>query len=385
MKRQRLIAVVFPEHGLWREVLLGFHEASINTDWVLWHVTTFSPNSRELVRNSEASAMLIAAPWHEEVLAAGLGKRVMVAAELDLTQRGIPSVRVDDPAIGRAAADHLLDQGQRDFSAFGWPEPFYLARQQGFAQRVIERGGRFHERWNATDYRFMPGENDAYEKSIRTWIDRLPRPCAILCGADVWGRQLNLILYRWGIRVPEDFATIGVDNDTLPCATSIPPLSSVAVPWRRVGAEAARLMADALAKTGRNRKTPPLVLVPPSGVVVRRSSDMLAVSDQNVSDALRVIRNRATEAISISDILRQVPIGRHALQRAFRRHVGRTMLDEIHRVRVERAKSVLATTDLGMPEVALSSGFASAARLAKVFRRETGTTPGDYRRAFRNR
>jgi LacI family transcriptional regulator len=111
---------------------------------------------------------------------------------------------------------------------------------------------------------------------------------------------------------------------------------------------------------------------------------MLAVSDQNVADALRVIRNHAIEPLSISDILRRVPVGRHALQRAFRKHVGRTMLDEIHRVRVERAKSILATTDLAMPQVAQASGFTSSARLAKVFHRETGTTPGSYRRAFRN-
>ncbi len=372
-----------PDFGICREIVLGFHAAAITAGWNVWIFTDIQSYMLDALHRPEVKGVLIGPFTANAVLDSGLRRQAVIAAETDLTGLSIPSVRVENAAIGIAAADHLLDQGQRDFSAFGWPEGFFLERTKAFEQRTLKAGARFHRRWNEAGRVWVPGENEEFENSIRTWIKSLPRPVAVLAGTDVWGRMLNVLLYIWGVRVPEDVAIIGVDNDSLVCETSIPPLSSVAVPWRKVGAEAARLMAQAFAAPKHRLQPAPLVVVPPSGVVARRSSDMLAVKDLNVAAALRIIRDHATEPLSVTDILRRVPIGRHALQRAFRKHVGRTMLDEIHRVRVERAKSLLATTDLSMPDVAVRSGFSSAPNLSVMFRRETGTTPGSYRRAFR--
>jgi transcriptional regulator GlxA family with amidase domain len=109
--------------------------------------------------------------------------------------------------------------------------------------------------------------------------------------------------------------------------------------------------------------------------MVRQSSDMFAVTDANVATLLRIIRDRAGEQLSVVELLRHVPVGSHTMRRAFRKHIGRTMQSEIRRVRVERAKSLLYTTDLTMPDI--------AERSSKMFRRETGTTPGAFRRTFR--
>jgi len=382
MQPKRAIAVFLPEFGLWREIVLGFHEAAVTAGWVIYVYSDVQGFMLESLKNPDVQGVLVGATTAKAVLSSGFGSKMVVGVEVDVARLGIATVRVDDACIGRMAADHMLNQGQRQFAAFGWPQPFFLARMNAFEHRVLEAGGQFFGRWNDADREWGEGKNDQWEASIRSWVERLPRPVAILAGTDGWGRALNALMYRWGIRVPEDVAVIGVDNDSLACETSIPPLSSVAVPWRRVGAEAARLMQEGFTSAMNRSQPRSPVLIQPSGVVARRSSDMLAVEDKNVADALRIIREGATEPLNVSDILKRVPVGRHALQRAFRKHVGRTMLDEVRRVRVERAKSLLVTTDLSMPEVAVRSGFSSAPKLSEMFRRETGTTPGKYRRVF---
>lgn len=383
VKPKSLIAVFIPEHGLWREILLGFHAAAAAADWALSIFPEIQHAKQDPRLLHEVVGVVVGSLRVRDFEQWGMSIRPVVAVEADLTSLGIPSVRVDDAAIGQAAAVHMLDQGHRDFAAFGWPEPFFLARVRAFERQVTEGGGRFHGRWNEENKIFGLTENDQWEYSIRSWLTSLPRPSAILAGTDGWGRILNIMLNRWGFRVPEDLAVIGVDNDSLVCETAVPSLSSVAVPWRRVGAEAARLMAEMFATSQPQLEPAPLVIVPPTGVVSRRSSDMLAVADENVADALRFIRDRAAGPLSVRDILRRVPVGRHTLQRAFRKHVGRTMLEEVHRVRIERAKSLLVNTDLSIPELALRCGFSGAPKLNNLFRRETGTTPGRYRRAFR--
>jgi LacI family transcriptional regulator len=383
VKPKSLIAAFLPGEGVWREILLGFHAAAAAADWALSIFPEPGRGEQDPRQLPEVVGVLVGSLSRKDFLKWGMQIRPVVSVLTDLTDLSIPSVSVEDKAIGELAATHLLNHGQRDFSAFGWPESFFFPRAAAFRHRVIAGGGRFHPRWNEQNRVWKVQENAAWEHSIRTWLTSIPRPAAILAGTDVWGRKLNVLLNRWGVRVPEDIAVISVDNDSLVCETAVPSLSSVAIPWRKVGAEAARLMAECFQSNGRQIDPAPLVLIPPSGVVSRRSSDMLAVADENVADALRFIRDHATQPLNVRDILKHIPVGRHTLQRAFRKHVGRTMLDEVHRVRIERAKSLLATTDLPIPDVAMRCGFSGAPKLSSLFRRETGTTPGKYRRAFR--
>ncbi len=383
MKAKPLIAVFLPWEGVHREILLGFHAAATAADWALSIFPEPIKGEQDPRQLPGVSGALVATLDPKSFLNWGLKVRPVVSVLSDLTSLSIPTVGVDDQAVGLLAAAHLRNQGHRDFTAFGWPEPFFLTRAEAFANQVRATGGRFHTRWNNENHIWPVEEYDSWERSIRNWLMALPRPIGIMTGTDIWGRRLNILMNRWGIRVPEDVSVISVDNDSLVCETAIPSLSSVAVPWRNVGAEAARLMAAAFESPVGGTGPAPLILLPPSGVVSRRSSDMLAVSDENVADALRFIRDNATKSLGVKDILKHVPVGRHTLQRAFRKHVGRTMLDEVHRVRIERAKSLLVTTDLSIPEVALRCGFSGAPKLTNLFRRETATTPGKYRRAFR--
>lgn len=157
-------------------------------------------------------------------------------------------------------------------------------------------------------------------------------------------------------------------------------LSSVRLRGEQVGYEACRLLIRLIA----GEKPPQLpILIQLAGVTVRRSSDVIAVSDPAVAQALRLIREHATEPITIEQLLRDVPLSRRALETRFRELLGRSPYAEVMRLRVQKAKQLLAETNLRISEVAEQSGFGELRRLSVVFREKTGFTPSQYREQFR--
>jgi LacI family transcriptional regulator len=115
----------------------------------------------------------------------------------------------------------------------------------------------------------------------------------------------------------------------------------------------------------------------------RQSTDTLAITDVDVAAAMRFIRSHAHEAINVEDILRHLPVARRSLEKRFRSIIGRSPLEEIRKAHTDRAKYLLAETELSMPEVAEKSGYSSAAWFSKAFRDMTGETPTAYRKRFK--
>ena len=128
------------------------------------------------------------------------------------------------------------------------------------------------------------------------------------------------------MRIPEDLAIVGVDNDTLQCELVVPPLSSVIVPWREVGEAAAELIQAVIAgKPAQNGR----VVISPLAVLRRRSSDVLAIEDELVARAVRFIREHTTHRMNLEMISSAVGSGRQRLERRFRRSLDRTIQEEI--------------------------------------------------------
>jgi LacI family transcriptional regulator len=180
-----------------------------------------------------------------------------------------------------------------------------------------------------------------------------------------------------GLRVPEDIALVGADDDALECELMAPPLSSVIIPWQEVGRSAAQLVQQAL--SGEASPAQRLVISPLS-VQVRRSTDVLAIEDELVAEAVRWIRTNLDRRLTVSLVARAVGSARQRLERRFRGVLDRTVKDEIQRARVEAARELLRTTSAGLAEVAKRSGFTTSALLNAAFRRELGMPPGVYRR-----
>ena len=156
--------------------------------------------------------------------------------------------------------------------------------------------------------------------------------------------------------------------------------STAPIPAERIGYEAAALL-DRLLAGARPPQQP--LLLPPTRLVTRQSSDVVALDDADVAAALRIMRAHAHLPLCVADVLREVPVSRRALERRFRRALHRGLGDEIRRVHVERAKDLLASTELPVANVAERSGFSSSSHLCVVFRRDTGQTPTEFRRQVR--
>jgi LacI family transcriptional regulator len=203
-------------------------------------------------------------------------------------------------------------------------------------------------------------------------------PLGLVACNDDRGRQVLEACREAGLHVPEQIAVVGVDNDELLCELSDPPLSSVEPDTRRIGYEAAALL-DRMMQGERPPAAP--LFVPPKSVVTRRSTDVLAIDDREVAQAVRFIRDHACEGINVEDLLREVPLARVTLKRRFERLLGRSAKAEIMRLQLEKVKQLLTETDLNQAEIARLAGFRHLEYMSAAFHERTGQTAGQYRLA----
>jgi LacI family transcriptional regulator len=289
-------------------------------------------------------------------------------------------VMSDSVQAAQIAADHLLERGFRHYAFVGLPHRVWSERrQQGFCERIAAAG------YGTQVYPTPPRADRDWgrEQSILAeWIKALPKPIGLMACNDDRGREVLEACRAGSIRVPDDVAVVGVDNDAVLCDLADPPLSSVNLNSERGGYEAAALL-DGLMR-GRVRK-PSRILVEPLGVATRRSTDVIAMGDREVAAALRLIRDHANERIGVNDIVRLLSVSRRALEIRFRRAMGHSIRTEIQHARLRRAKDLLSETDLSIAEVAESSGFGSASYLAAVFSDSLDMTPAKYRTHVRCR
>jgi LacI family transcriptional regulator len=298
-----------------------------------------------------------------------------------------PRVAIDNRLVGRLAARHFIDRGISNFAFVGHPTHGYSVEREAGFRDVIPNPEQIRAYHTAAVSKSDPadpagGGLSPTEASLRRWVASLPHPVGIFACNDIWGLRLTEICRQLRLRVPEDVAIVGVDNDDLLCELARPPLSSVAIPAERVGHEAAKLLERLMAGKG-NPARP--MLLPPLQVVARQSSDLLAIDDADVSAAIRFIRSNADRPIRVADVLRYVPVSRRVLERKFRQALQRGPFQEIRLCQLERAKSLLASTDMQMPVVAQRAGFTSGKQLSTVFHAELGETPTAYRRRVRAR
>jgi LacI family transcriptional regulator len=306
-------------------------------------------------------------------------KKPVVDLHYSLPNFNVPVVDVDHAAVGRLAAEHFLARGHVHFAFLGsGMAPYAREREIGFRERLAAASFDV----SACHAEYLPGLPLGFNWTkthgqVSRWLQRLSKPVAVLANNDLPAHDLAEICQRLGLRIPDDVALLGVDNDELECRLTTPPLSSIAIPAERIGYEAARLLDQLLRgqKPAQRR-----IFLPPVRVIARQSTDTLATHDPIVRAALRYIEQHAAEQISVDAVVRQINASRRELERHFRQVLGRSVLAEIRRVRVEKAKQLLAATDLTMPAIARSCGFSSPQRMAIVFREVAGVVPTAFRR-----
>jgi len=289
---------------------------------------------------------------------------------------GTPMVTEDQQATGRLAADHFVERGFRHLAYIGH-DPWAGARSmyKSFERRTHEREKTCHL------LRYKSEESTSAvrrkrQRQFEKWIRSLPMPVGILAYHDVMAGTICAMCRIAELSVPEEVAVLGLGNSRLQCECAPITLSSIDPDHHRQGAEAVRLLHRLT--SGQPPPDEP-VLIAPKGIEVRRSTDVLAVKDLIVANALRFMWDNLESPITVDDIARSASVSRRKLERRFRREVGRTVNKELLRKRLERCCELLVSTDRSITALAPEIGFASKHYLHRAFRKAFGMSPREYR------
>jgi LacI family transcriptional regulator len=286
-----------------------------------------------------------------------------------------PRVATEAGGAARLAATHLVERGLKRFAYCGYRGVHWSRlRGEAFAATVRATGG--------TCVFFSPpsGPVDAEIEAIAAWLQGLARPVGVLAAIDPRGQQVLAACRLAGLSVPDEVAVIGVHNDELLCDLCDPPLSSVIPDAPRAGYVAAGLLSEAMAG---KRLAVALHEIEPLGVASRQSTDVTAVADTKIAEAVRFMRQHAAGGANVGDVLRAVPMARTALERRFKAVLGTTPHAYVRKLRMERVQELLVNTSLPVGEIAAATGFENPEYLSAMFRRECGESAREFRTRFR--
>jgi len=290
----------------------------------------------------------------------------------------LPGVHPDFHTSGTMAAEHLLGRGLRNFGHLGFQRDIDASEQQSGFHEAITKAG-----FPCSSFRFpragTEGRAPGWEQFIsglESWLDSWTPPIGILVCNDQYARYLIDVCRSKGLHIPQDVALVSTSNEPLICESPPPTLTSIDMGFTQVGYQAAALL-DLLMRGEKPPDQP--ILVPPSDLIPRQSTDLYAADDPLVARALRFIADHRHTRIEVKDVVSAVATNRRGLERKFRSSLGRSIANEITRLRLDRAKRQMVETEMPMKEIALDSGFRDADHLYKVFQRVIGIPPTHFR------
>jgi LacI family transcriptional regulator len=286
----------------------------------------------------------------------------------------------DTTQTAQLVADHFLSRGFRHFifysDANNW---VYDERGKAFVKQLQEAGRsvkwlKWHE---SSAFRV---DRKAW-KSKRQWLEAelksAPKPVGLFAAADGLALEALEICEEAGIAVPEEVAIVGAGNSLLAVDAMHTPISSVDVNMEMIGYCGAKLLDELMLK-----KTPgeQVVRVPPFRLIVRRSSDLIAVNHPGIARSLRFMWDHCHELIGVSDLARVASMSIRNFHQAFVDNVGRPPGNELHRIRIERAKKLLSDSEEKMDSIAEMCGYENGNSFWVAFKRATGISPKQYQK-----
>lgn len=399
--------------GYFREVMLGIrhHPFVLRNSQLLprWLEHEIAGDIETLIKRDRVDGIIIAI--HGEEMARRFSRLSVPVINISNSpiRCNLPLVSQNDITVGQIAARHLIHCGCRAFAFWGHSGFRYSEqRLEGFRKELTNEGlgtalsisgcnvaeGPLDDHLEnlglQIDRRINPsvkakkGTNHTASifKQMKRWLIAQPRPLGVFAVLDLYALLLIAAATEAGLRIPEDIAIMGCGNDDFWCEFESVPLTSIRLPSRKIGYEAASLLERML--QGRERRAPSVQL-PIDGIAVRHSTDILYVQDQTVSKAIRFIREHASENIYVADIAKHAGTSLSSLQAKIKATLGRSLIEELNRVRIQKAQNLLAISDMPMSLIAEHCGFSNSQRLSIQFRKSTKLTPTAYRQQFRDK
>jgi LacI family transcriptional regulator len=278
-----------------------------------------------------------------------------------------PRVTTDAHKIAKTAMEHFAERGYRNVG-FTWLfDNVFKANRLAAAKKAAEARGLKFYNVHIDEIAALSSREGAL-------------PLALLAANDGTAIRALRACEDAGILVPEEVAILGVDNFEYRCLPASVPLSSIDADQERIGYEAAALLDRLMAGASRPER---MIEIPPVGIVLRDSTDMLAIEDVEVAKALRFVIARFKQNVGLRDVARATGISLRRLQTRFKERLGRTILQEINGRRVTHAQTLLKTTNKKIHTVAAECGFGGSVKMIRVFKQYVGTSPKRYRKELR--
>lgn len=298
----------------------------------------------------------------------------------------VPRVTSDHREIGRLAARHFAEH---EFHHLAWFSTSWGHVHQLRYEGLAENQPKPPSKWVVSDELSARRQNDwpSFVDWIRGKFSKADKPLAVLTYDETDAARLLYAVKELDLNVPEELAILSIGNNPLVCENQSVPLSSIDQNLERGGYEAAalldKLMAGRAARRGIERPNDRTILIPPAGIVTRRSTDVIAVADATVRQALKFIDRNLDKAIGAPQIANELGIRRAELDTIFRTQLARSVGEEIRRQRFARVKLLLETTDLSVSKIAGATGYCTPSHLTNAFKAAFGLTPKAWRKRLR--
>lgn len=332
--------------------------------------------------------------WRGDGILAWLGAdeelvRFVVESKLptvDFSRRRLdlnfPRVVVDDTASVQLVVDHFLVRGFKHYLYYSAQDNWAFENHGTLFSHLLQRAG--HEcawiRWHQSSV-FSTGRQQWEDK--RRWlaaeIKKAPKPLAVFAATDDHALEVVEVCEDIGLSIPEQVSVVGMDNSLPAVEAMSTPISSVDQNFTALGYRGAQLL-DQLMR-GKTAPARP-VLIPPAGLMIRKSSDLLAINHPGLNRCLQYLWRNFDKPIGVDDLARVSAMSRSSLHQAFLDNFDRTPGGELHRVRIENAKMLLVQSKLKLEEIAEKSGYQSGNSFWVAFRQSTGMSPKQYQKQY---
>jgi LacI family transcriptional regulator len=308
----------------------------------------------------------------KRVLDAGI---YLIAEDFKERFTDIPNITGGYHEAGELGATHFLEKGFKNFAFYGFKNIVWSReRAEGYERYLKGQGYEVHY----FEHDNTPNRELWYYKpsALSEWLQSLPKPIAVMACDDERGQHITEACKHAGIQIPEEIAVLGVDNDSMTCNLSDPPLSSIALDIEKGGYEAARLMDMLISGQVKEHYD---ILVKPTQVITRQSTDIASANDKYIAKALKFIHQNIDNRINVADVLKIVPLSRRALEKRFQETTGTGVYKYIYNLQIQKFAQRLLETDKTIFEISLESGFSNSKNISRQFKQVKGCTPIEYR------
>jgi LacI family transcriptional regulator len=290
----------------------------------------------------------------------------------------LPNITGAYHEAGQMGAEYFLKKGFKNFAFYGFNDIVWSReRAEGFEKKINSVGFKVnyfeHRKSRSTDLWYYKSN------SLSKWLISLPKPIALMTCDDNQGLHITEACKQNKIRIPEEVAVLGVDNDEMLCDLSDPPLSSIGLDIEKGGYDTAKLM-ETMIQNGADHYYD--IHVKPTQIITRQSTDIYATNDDYIASTLKYIHKNIEKNLQVDEVVRQVPLSRRSLEKRFHQITGYPIYKYIFNLRIEKFTQKLLETDQTVFEIALDLGLNDSKNIARQFKQVKGCNPIEYRKRY---